>query len=306
MDVAGAIIGIVGLSGQILQGCNYLCDFFGDMKGASRVISRILTNIQHLCTILEELEAIAGKIQARQDPLSIPIDATPVLDSCSKVIEDLRNFANENGGPDKSWRRFNVARKQKQLERYATRLEESKSSVQLVQTNLMLASQLTIRDEMIVMSQTTMQRLDEMPFMLRSVVEATLEDVLSREQLQLDKASPFADSALTACTSSKRQYVQPKVVPVSIVNEQTIQPSSISTTANLGLGPKRQKKITTTYNFWFGCVVVTAYTTCREFNPDGASRSSLLSASSRTVDVHFNTWFAKKVAIKSLGRDYQP
>lgn len=67
LDVAAALVGFISLSGQVLQGCNYLCDFFADGKDAPATIKDIADHLEVIqpalratCTTFLELQAYGG------------------------------------------------------------------------------------------------------------------------------------------------------------------------------------------------------------------------------------------------------
>lgn len=161
MDIAAAIVGFVGLSGQALQGCNYLLNFFSDVRDAPEVV---VTTSAELCTVrslLEDFRLLLLEIQATS-PASLRVqqDPTVALRSCQAVIHNLQRFVNKyadlsdstrtnpNRSPisraaiRKAWHKFDVGRRGGKLRSYVSQLQVAKTSLLATQTNIQLALEL--------------------------------------------------------------------------------------------------------------------------------------------------------------------
>jgi hypothetical protein len=163
LDVASALVSFIGLSGQVLQGCNYLSDFFADAKDAPATIKGISDHLEVIQPALSTLHATFLDLQAGSDSLSTLQDPTSALKSCEWAITELKAFADRHGGihiststtpqaiptssksfPGRStlrrgWQRLDVARNANKLKDLAARLERAKSSLQVIQANIGLA-----------------------------------------------------------------------------------------------------------------------------------------------------------------------
>jgi hypothetical protein len=161
MEVAAAIVGCVGLSGQILQGCNYLCNFFGDASDAPELIVTISaqlcavrSGLQAFQLLLLELRAISpASLTLQQDP------AVP-LKLCQDAVQSLQTFVNKyadlsvstqpkSAGAQarKLWHKLDFARRGAQLKTHILQLEAAKSSLLDAKTSIQLALELRQSNE---------------------------------------------------------------------------------------------------------------------------------------------------------------
>ncbi|ERF75553.1 hypothetical protein EPUS_09470 [Endocarpon pusillum Z07020] len=161
MDIAAGVVGFVGLSGQILQGCNYLCKTFCDAADAPDVIVAILTELRAVRSRLEAFQHLLLEIQASA-PACLRVQQDPAipLQNCQNVIQKVQSFvdkyadlsistASSSGNLKshkaafhKAWQKFDVARKGDQLRGYVSQLEAAKSSLLATQISIQLALQL--------------------------------------------------------------------------------------------------------------------------------------------------------------------
>jgi hypothetical protein len=97
LDVAAALVGFVSLSGQVLQGCNYLCDFFVDAKDAPATIKDIADHLEVIQPALRTIRATFLELQAGPQFLSVLQDPTPALENCESAIAEPRAFVDRHG-----------------------------------------------------------------------------------------------------------------------------------------------------------------------------------------------------------------
>jgi hypothetical protein len=98
LDVASAIVSFISLSGQVLQGCNYLCDFFAEAKDAPAIIQNISDHLEVIQPALSTLRATFLGIQAGPQSLPGLQDPNPALKKCESAIVDLKAFVDRHGG----------------------------------------------------------------------------------------------------------------------------------------------------------------------------------------------------------------
>lgn len=96
MEIAAATVGFISLSGQALQGCNYLCKVFSDAQDAPGVIS---DTSRELCNLRSQLEAFRLLLLKIQDtsPASLTLQQDPAvpLQECQHAIQKLQRFVDE-------------------------------------------------------------------------------------------------------------------------------------------------------------------------------------------------------------------
>ena len=88
----GTIIGVVGLTGQILQGCNYICEFFHHAKDAPDSIRDLHTSDRNLKDIVSVVETIAKHSDQKSSPMSASSCQIATLNECKSVIQELEAF----------------------------------------------------------------------------------------------------------------------------------------------------------------------------------------------------------------------
>lgn len=156
MDVAAAVVGFVSLSGQVLQGCNYLCNFFGDASDAHEVIVSISAELYAVRSRLEGFQLLLLEVQAIS-PASLTVQQDPAvpLKLCQDAIQKLQTFVDKHADLSvstesrsasaqvrKAWNKLDVARKGAQLKSHISQLEAAKSSLLAAQTSIQLALEL--------------------------------------------------------------------------------------------------------------------------------------------------------------------
>lgn len=162
MDIAAGVVGFVGLTGQILQGCNYLCDFFSNAAEAPELILRLANELSAVQSSLSSLHTSLQKIEANIPRVHLQT-SIPAIENCKPIVEDLNRFVLEHGEllstsstshptsvastatssssrkrVRKAWQQIDVARKGSRLRDYTFRLEQAKTSLVLFQSEVAL------------------------------------------------------------------------------------------------------------------------------------------------------------------------
>jgi hypothetical protein len=235
MDIAAATVSFVGLSGQLLQGCNYLCDFFSDVTDAPEVI--VATSAE-LCSIRLQLEAFRRLLLEIQTscPISFTVHQDPAvpLQNCQDAIQKLQKFIDRfsdlptkivsNQGNSqtgraaarKAWQKFDFARNGNKPRRHSSRLEAVKTSLIETQGNVQLALQLQ-HGNMTREIQRCLQQLRDEHTTTAQIVEETriratnthtlLEDHTlhtKRANISLDQVSADTQVLLARSASAER------------------------------------------------------------------------------------------------------
>jgi hypothetical protein len=175
MEVAAAIVGCVGLSGQVLQGCNYLCNFFADASDAPELI---VTISAQLCAVRSGLQAFQLLLLEVQtiSPASLTLQQDPAvpLKLCQDAVQSLQTFVNKyadlsvstqpkSAGAQvrKLWHKLDVARRGAPLKTHILQLEAAKSSLLDAKTSIQLALELRQSNEIREVQRNLQQCRDE-------------------------------------------------------------------------------------------------------------------------------------------------
>ena len=111
---AASIAGIITVVGQSIDGLIRFSDFFSDIASASKIITRLLNDINSLIRVLEDIRNVLEQAQARRSGREIAsLDIK--LEDCAKDVQIwlatarlLRPGSSDSGG--KAWlRKFRVA-----------------------------------------------------------------------------------------------------------------------------------------------------------------------------------------------------
>lgn len=161
MEIAGAIVSFVGLSGQVLQGCNFLCKFFFDASDAPELIIAISIELCAVRSRLQAFRLLLLEIQATS-PASLTVQQDPAvpLQSCQDAIQKLQTFVDRYADLSistvttpgssqtsravvrRAWHKLEVARKGPQLRSHKSQLEAAKTSLLAAQAGIQLALEL--------------------------------------------------------------------------------------------------------------------------------------------------------------------
>ena len=161
MDIAASVVAFVGISGQILQGCNYLSTFFSDVRDAPDVFVAISSELSTLRGRLEGFQLLLREMQVISPPsLIVQQDPEAALQRCQDAVQKLEKFVNkyaalsipagaQSGSSQtstdivrKTWYKLAVARKSDKLRHHRSQLEAAKASLLGAQANILQALQL--------------------------------------------------------------------------------------------------------------------------------------------------------------------
>ena len=161
MDIAASVVAFAGISGQILQGCNYLSTFFSDVRDAPDVFVAISNELSTLRGRLEGFRLLLREMQVISPPsLIVQQDPEAALQRCQDAVQKLEKFVNKcaalsipaGAQPGSSqtttdvvrrtWDKLAVARKSDKLRYHRSQLEAAKASLLGAQANILQALQL--------------------------------------------------------------------------------------------------------------------------------------------------------------------
>ena len=140
LSLTASIIALVGLAGNILEGCSFVRSFAQDSKNAPR-------DMIILSTELATLEKATGTFENllmeswRSGYIISTSDYTPVLEQCLITVDDIKkkirgDVAVFKDGVGGYWDRLKAAGKKLDLARHRESLNAAVGRLQLVQNNL--------------------------------------------------------------------------------------------------------------------------------------------------------------------------
>lgn len=126
---ASSVIAVVGLAGQVVQGCGYLNSVFSSIKNAPH-------DLELLIRELEIIQVVAGALSDenfRNSPVPMGWDPTPALEFCMEAIGKAQKLALAYGGPNgnvdhmKMRKRVQMGMSQEKIRKHLGRLERAKT-----------------------------------------------------------------------------------------------------------------------------------------------------------------------------------
>lgn len=379
MDVAAGIVGFIGLTGQVLQGCNHLSNLLSNAKDAPEIIKDVSSEIeavqdalQHFNRLLSELDRYPHLIPENWNPAS-------ALKMCENAIEKLKSFINNFRELDaqnavgtaisprmrtqRRWRKMKLANNVDKLHEHVSHLQSAKQALQLLHlsigSNIGLTSHLYVEKQSENLQQS-MEKLsiqgtkaqDTSDTMLRSVqhltaasndTQAELLEMRSDVSQRLDslplpnvfssmvKAAVVEALAEHATQTSRESRVQPERRAVEELDPHHVDgsdlsgqespltvdshshsldglPSQTSDDQSPGIqspirrSGKRQRSSESSYNTWFGRVIITTTITEQdeEYLPQ-PDRVFKLTAKRTMITLLPNIWFSNWGAKFQMG-----
>ena len=126
---ASSIIAIVGLAGQVVQGCMYLNSILGGMKDAPDDLALLIRELE----IIQQVASALSEENFRSDAVPIGCDPTPALEFCIEAIGKVQKLVANYGGPSGALdhmnlrQRFQMGMSQDKIRKHLGRLERAKT-----------------------------------------------------------------------------------------------------------------------------------------------------------------------------------
>ena len=157
----------------------------------------------------------------------------------------------------------------------------------MVQMNMLHMSEQLHHSTKLAQGQETLQRLEDLPLMLRTVVQDEIKAVLLVHQSQ-----PSAKSTMSTNSSfADSQTHYNGLDGLTDLGQSPIVSWTSST--HCGLSGKRQDRQFSRRDTWFGHIEISWTTTTQDYHSD--QFTEYLTASSREIKVYVNTWLTKSV-----------
>jgi hypothetical protein len=143
LGTAASLAGLLGLCGQILQGCLFLRDLIEGARDAPEDVRLLLSELEILSTAVNSTKDVFE--QTSQWSLAINVNAyEAALKHCLELFSTLTtrvmgdSNALNSGSRLNWWRQMGIASRKKTLESLMVRLERAKTQILLIQHNLSL------------------------------------------------------------------------------------------------------------------------------------------------------------------------
>ncbi|TGO51154.1 hypothetical protein BCON_0167g00060 [Botryotinia convoluta] len=156
VSLGASVISFIGLRGQILQGCQFICDCFDDINGAPKEILYILEQLKGFEKGLRNFQYTLEKVKQCTDITESEDEIKLALELSELTIKDLQEFVNryKRNGRNDWWKGFKFAKKKNVFTKYASRLHQAKINIIGIQSRLNLIITTYIQ-QMILATATT-------------------------------------------------------------------------------------------------------------------------------------------------------
>jgi hypothetical protein len=146
MDVAAAVAGFIGLTGQCLQGCNFLHNFFNNVRDAPQVIRDTAGELHLLILLLDAFRNILHGMQTSHAVTDISGARSALLfleEAVSRLTRFVIKYASIVAPGTgrrllKTWKSLDHAWRRQQLKKHLQRLQQAKISLVVAQSNIVL------------------------------------------------------------------------------------------------------------------------------------------------------------------------
>jgi len=140
LSLGTSAVAFIGLAGQVLQGCQYICNFVDDVREASDDLRYFKREIKGFRAAVLGFQRI---LQRFEDSASLETVAEQIglsLNSASLAINELKTLVEkyEHGGKRDWWRDLKVARKRAQFVKCIESLGRAKTDISLAQSSAVL------------------------------------------------------------------------------------------------------------------------------------------------------------------------
>ncbi|TGO19067.1 hypothetical protein BTUL_0006g01020 [Botrytis tulipae] len=166
VSLGASVISFIGLTGQILQGCQYICDCFDDINGAPKEILNILEQLKCFEKGLRNFQYTLEKVKQSTDISESEDEIKLALELSGLTVKELQEFVNKykRNGRNDWWKSFRFAKKKNIFTKYASRLYQAKIDIIGIQSRLNLM--ITTDIQQMVIATATTQSTTKKKFLL--------------------------------------------------------------------------------------------------------------------------------------------
>lgn len=140
VSLGASVISFIGLTGQILQGCQFICDCFDDINGAPKETLYILEQLKCFEKGLRNFQCTLEKVKQSTDISESEDEIKLALELSGLTVKELQEFVNKykRNGRNDWWKGFRFAKKKNVFTKYASRLHQAKIDIIGIQSRLNL------------------------------------------------------------------------------------------------------------------------------------------------------------------------
>jgi hypothetical protein len=137
LGLGASVVAFIGLAGQVLQGCHYVCDFLDLTKSAPDDLQHLKNEIQGFRAAILVFQKLIGEVGRCARIENCAEQALHALRSGNVAIEELKVLILklEHDGCMNWWKDIRVAGKRREFAKWIGRLGEAKLSLLLAQSN---------------------------------------------------------------------------------------------------------------------------------------------------------------------------
>ncbi|TGO20355.1 hypothetical protein BPAE_0304g00100 [Botrytis paeoniae] len=156
VSLGASVISFIGLTGQILHGCQFICDCFYDINSAPKEIIYILEQLKGFEKGLRTFQCTLEKVKECTDITESEDEIKLALELSESTIKDRQEFVNKyKRNRRNDWRKsFRFAKKKNIFNKYASRLYQAKIDIIGIQSRLNLMITTDIQ-QMVLATATT-------------------------------------------------------------------------------------------------------------------------------------------------------
>ncbi|PQE17650.1 hypothetical protein CJF31_00007754 [Rutstroemia sp. NJR-2017a BVV2] len=138
VGLGASVVSFVGITGQILQGCQFICDYIDDIKDAPKELQQMLLELKIFEAGLRSFQTTLDNAKECVDVNSVEEQICRALNLGNAAIQDLRALVEKHAHNGKRdwWKNFKVAKKKNAFIKYRERLDKAKLEMIFVQLNI--------------------------------------------------------------------------------------------------------------------------------------------------------------------------
>jgi len=140
VGLAASFAGLIGLSGQVLQGSLFIRKFFDDVREAPAEVLDLKDELELFTLVARDTEKLFQQASLAGISIENPT-STRALERCSTVVMDIGQKLEKYAGKmtvtkTPWWSRVRVAARKETFVDYMRRLERAKGQLLVVQSNI--------------------------------------------------------------------------------------------------------------------------------------------------------------------------
>ncbi|KAB8290281.1 hypothetical protein EYC80_011146 [Monilinia laxa] len=123
VSLGASVIGFIRLTGQVLQGCQFVCDCVDDIKGAPKELHNFIDQVKNFESGIRSFQYSLEKAAKSMDISLLEEETKLSLKLGQTTIRDLRDLVNDrkHNGKRNWWEGFKFAKKKNVFTKYVNR-----------------------------------------------------------------------------------------------------------------------------------------------------------------------------------------